>query len=480
MNYHRGRDRLEVELLPPCLEDYVAAEATVRFIDEYVETRDLKGLGFTHAEVAATGRPPYHPADLVKLYVYGYLNRVRSSRRLEADTKRNLEVMWLLRRMQPDHKTIANFRKENLAAFKALFKDFNLLCRKLELFGAELVAIDGSKFKAVNSSKRHFSAQKLEELEAKVEAKIEEHLRALEEADQAEEGSAPAPTAAQLKEKIAGLKERQERYQELQREMQQSGAKEIALTDPDSRKMKGPHGNHYVGYNVQVAVDGKHHLIVAEEVVQDANDLGQLHALATAAKEELKVETLQVVADKGYHHADHLEACEEAKITAFVPAPERQSGRGKDGVAIFPVEKFCYDAATNIYACPQDHHLPYRREKKEHGRIYELYYKPSACAACPLRAQCTTGAYRIIRRLPNQAAVDQVAARVQAQPELVRQRKTIVEHGFGTLRLWGHDHFLLRGLAKVRAEFSLSSLAYNLRRVLNLLRIPALLSALRA
>jgi hypothetical protein len=276
------------------------------------------------------------------------------------------------------------------------------------------------------------------------------------------------------------LRERRGRYAEWLGELAQTGENEIALTDPESRKMKGPHGDHYVGYNVQVGVDAKHHLIVAEEVVAEANDLGQLHAMAVAAKAELGVDALQVVADKGYHQAEQLEACERDGVSAVVPDQQRPSGRSTGGSEVFTLEKFAYDGARDCYRCPQGCELPRRGVKPSRGRTYDLYYDRQACAGCPLRAQCTASSHRVLARLPNQAVVERTAARVAAQPQVVAQRKTIVEHVFGTLRIWGHDRFLLRGLAKVRAEFSLSALAYNLRRVLNVLGVPALLRALRA
>jgi len=347
MSYQRGPGRSEVQLLPPCLDDYVASNAPARFIDAYVEGLDFQALGFTHAQPKATGRPAYHPADLLKLYLYGYRHRVRSSRRLEAEAARNLELIWLLRGLRPDFKTIADFRQDNRAAFKPLFKNFNLLCRRLELFGAELVAIDGSKFKAVNHSRRHYTREQLQELLQKVERRIDEYWGDLDRQDQEAEGVPGVPSRQALQDKITQLQERRGRYDELLGELQASGQNEKSLTDPDSRKRKGAHGEHFIGYNVQTAVDAKHDLIVAEEVVQAANDRSQLAALAIAAKAELQVETLQAVADKGYHEADQLEACEQAGVEAFVPDQGKTSGRGKDGREVYPKEQFRYDAAAS-------------------------------------------------------------------------------------------------------------------------------------
>jgi transposase len=486
MAFHRGPARQEVELLPACVDDYVDADASVRVIEAFVEGLNLEELELARAQPAATGRPAYHPADLLKLYLYGYLQRIRSSRRLEAETHRNLEVRWLLRGIQPDFKTIADFRKDNRAAFKPLLRQFNLLCRRLELFGAELVAIDGSKFKAVNGQNRHFTQEKLQELLAQVDAKVEEYLQTLDQKDAEAEGAGDpprgtgAPGLSEKLEKLRELQERKVRYEELLAEMAQSGATEVALTDPDSRKMKGPHGNYYLGYNVQVAVDDRHHLIAAEDVVAEANDFHQLHPMAAAAQEALAAPALQATADRGYHHADQLEACEQAGITTFVPALERVTGQGQDGQPIYGPERFVYDAATDRYQCPNHQYLPRRGRNESRGRRYDLYYERAACAECPLKAQCTTGPHRVLKRLPHQPVVDRAAARAEAHPEIVARRKEIVEHVFGTMRLWGHDCFLLRGLAKVRAEFSLSALAYNLRRALNILGVGRLLQACAA
>jgi transposase len=476
MSYQRGPDRYEVQLLPPCLDDYVSPEAPARFIDAYVESLDLRALGFTHAQPAATGRPPYHPADLLKLYLYGYLNRIRSSRRLEVEAGRNLELMWLLRGVLPDFKTIADFRKDNRKVFKLLFKNFNLLCRKLDLFGAELVAIDGSKFKAVNNPSRHYTKEQLQELVAKIEERIDNYLGQLDQQDQELQGVAAQPSRAVLQDKIAQLKERQGKYEGWLQQMAQAQQEEVSLVDVDSRGQKKVG----VGYNVQVAVDAKHHLIVEPEVVQDANDRGQLSAMAAAAKAELQVERLKVVADAGYHEAGELEKSEQGGIETYVSSPGTTSGRSSSGKEVYPKEAFCYDAQADSYHCPAGQRLErgYQGQSKGKERIY--YYNVAACGACPGKAQCTTAAYRKISRLVNEAVVERQAARSAAHPEILKARKSIVEHVFGTLRNWEHDNFLLRGLEKVRAEFSLSALSYNLRRVLSLISLERWLQAVGA
>ena len=476
MSYQRGPDRTQVQLLPPCLDDYVPANSPVRFIDAFVEGLDLKQLAFTRAEPAATGRPPYDPADLLKLYVYGYLNRIRSSRRLEAESKRNLELMWLLRTLSPDFKTIADFRKDNRPSFKGVFKQFNLLCRKLDLFGAELLAIDGSKFKAVNSPDRRYTKEQLEHLVEKIEERIEKYLQQLDQQDEEAEGAGANAGPEELEQKLSVLRQRQGKYGQWLAEMSTSAQEEICLTDPDSRGQKRVG----VGYNVQVAVDAKHDLIVEQEVVQAANDLGELSAMAQGAQAALGVKALKVVADAGYHEAMQLEACEAAGVESYVPAARSTSGQGKDGQAVYPKEAFSYDGLQDLYRCPGGQELTRRYECSVKGKAKIYYYNIQGCQLCALRKECTTGAYRRIARLDNEAVVERQAQRVKAHPEIVAERKTIVEHVFGTLRNWGHDNFLTRGLKAVRAEFSLSALSYNLRRALQLVGVESLLAALNA
>jgi transposase len=479
MSYLRGPDRSQVQLLPPCLDDYVRAESAVRFIEAWAESLDFKTLGFTAAEPASTGRPPYHPADLTKLYLYGYLYRIRSSRRLEAEAGRNLELMWLLRGLCPDFKTIADFRKNNAGVLKGLFKEFNLLCRKLGLFGAELVAIDGSKFKAVNNLRRHYTQEQLKELLQQIDRRVEEYLRELEQQDTEAEGAGGTSTRQQLQDKISQLQGRRQSYQELVSEMEEAGQKEVSLTDPDSRGMKKVG----IGYNVQAAVDAKHHLIIEQEVVQAACDRNQLAAMAAAAKAELQVEQLKVVADAGYHEADQLEQCEQAGIETFVPDTGKSSGQSRNGKEVFPKEDFVYDPQVDQYRCPAGQMLKAGHVSACKGKDRVIYYNRSACRGCPLKEQCTTASYRAIYRRTNEAVLDRQATRLAEHPEIMKQRKAIVEHPFGTLRNWGHDHFLMRGLRNIRAEFSVSALAYNLRRVLNLFSVSELIqkvSSMRA
>jgi transposase len=479
MSFLRGTNRSQVQLLPPSIDDYVAPNAAVRFIDAYIEGLDLGSLGFTRAELKTMGRPAYHPRDLVKLYVYGYLQGIRSSRKLEAEATRNLEVIWLLGGLRPDFKTIADFRKDNRAAFQPLFRNFNLLCRRAGLFGAELMAIDGSRFKAVNSLDHNYSAKRLQELVAAVQARIEDYLFELEQADTPGEQELAGPSQQELEEKIARLKESKGQYEERLKQLEDHAEAEISVVDPDSRKMTGKQNTYLIGYNVQVAVDAKHHLIVAQEVVQQSNDRAQLAPMAMAAKEALQTEQIQVVADKGYHEANQLEACEKAGIQTYVLAQGTTSGQGKDGQQIFAKEQFRYDTAADVYHCPGGQTLRRSGVCLDKGKERIIYLNRPACAGCAIKGQCTSGSYRTIGRLTNEAVVERAALRMAQRPELMSKRKSVVEHVFGTLRNGGHDRFLMKHLEKVRAEFSLSALAYNLRRVLNLLSIPKLIETLK-
>jgi Transposase DDE domain/Transposase domain (DUF772) len=405
----------------------------------------------------------------LKLYVYGYLNRIRSSRRLEAEAKGNVELMWLLRSIAPDFKTIADFRKDNRGCFKGVLKQFNLLCRKLDLFGAELVAIDGSKFKASNNPRRFLTPKQLSELLTQVEARIEQYLEELDGNDWEAEGTTPNTSKQALAEKISALRERKGQYEQWINDLSQSKQRTIGVSDPESRLQKSGQ----VGYNVQVAVDAKHDLIVESQVVPDANDLQQLSSMAQAAQRQLSAPALKVVADTGYHSAPEVAACEQAGIETYVPAKGHASGD------IFPKEVFQFDPQRDSYRCPGGQELVRGSEELHDGLVRIEYRHFRACRNCPLRTQCTRGRYRRIYRSKDEEAVERLAQRVKQCPELVAQRKTIVEHVFGTFEQWGQNEFLTRGVAAVRAEFSLSCLAYNLRRVLQMISLQSLKEAIQ-
>jgi transposase len=474
--YVPGVSREQVVLFPEALDEYIAPENPARFIDAFVQQLDMDDLGFSHAQPMGVGRPAYDPRDLLKLYVYGYLNRIRSSRRLEQEAGRNLELMWLLRKLTPDFKTIADFRKHNLAAFKQVFRQFTLLCQQLDLFGAELVAIDGSKFKAVNSRDRNFTKAKLQRRLQEIDAKINGYLQSLEQADATEAEMIPSqPAAADLQAKIQALQTRQGRYAQLLEALERSGESQISLTDPDSRSMpKSPKVD--VAYNVQVAVDSKHKLIVEQDVTNAVTDQNQLSPLALAAQEALGVDSLDVVADRGYYDGAEVKTCADHGITCYIEKP-MTSANTKLG--LFGKERFRYDAAADCYVCPGQQTLRFHFESEEDGRRTR-YYWTTACNGCPLKAQCTRDKdFRRIKRWVHEEILEAMQARLRAEPNKLKRRKTLVEHPFGTLKQWwDQEDFLMKGLGKVRAEFSLSALAYNMKRAMNIVGVQSLLGAL--
>jgi transposase len=472
--YIAGRDRTQAVLLPDVLDDYVGADNPVRFLDAFVAQLDLGALGFQRAVPAETGRPGYDPGDLLRLYLYGYLHRIRSSRRLEQETHRNVELMLLLRRLTPDFKTIADFRREHPTALKGVCREFTLLCRQLDLFGGELLAIDGSKFRAVNARERSFTPAKLAKLQREIDATIARYLKELERQDQAEAGS-EGPTAAGLQEKIAALEERRARYTGWQHQLAASGETALSLTDPDSRSMMS-RGRIEVCYNVQTAVDAKHKLIVAEEVTNAAADRDQLSPMASAAQDILGDATPVVVADQGYYHGSEIKTCLAAGATPLVPRP-RTSANAPRG--LFTKDDFTYDPAQDAYRCPAGARLTYRSTTVELGRTIKNY-RTRACRGCALRARCTRNKDgRKITRWEDEHLLEAMEAHLRRAPEVFAQRKALSERPFGTMkRGMDQGYFLLKGLRKVRGEFSLTVLAYNLKRVLNLVSVPRLLEAL--
>jgi transposase len=472
----QGQSRTQTTLLPECLDDYVREENPVRVIDAFVDQLDLGKLGFEGVDPAATGRPGYHPAALLKIYIYGYLNRVQSSRRLERETQRNVELMWLIERLSPDFKTIARFRKDNGKAIRGVCRQFVLLCRELGLLTETLVAIDGSKFKAVNNRDRNFTSAKLKRRMKDLEAGIERYFRALDTADRAEPQVA-ALRATWLKDKIEVLKAKAEQLKGIEAELNETPDKQISLTDPDARSMK-TRGTGIVGYNVQTAVDTKHHLIIAHEVTNDGIDCRQLTPMAEQARSALGCTELSVVADRGYFRSEEILACEQAGIRPIVPKPQTSNSKAEGR---FGKQDFVYDAQTNEYRCPAGQRLTYRFASIEDGLRMHTY-SSSVCPGCPLRAQCSPGPQpRRVRRWENEAVLEAMQDRLDYAPEMMRVRRQTVEHPFGTIKAWmGATHFLTRTLPRVRTEMSLHVLAYNLKRVMNLLGIAVLIRAIKA
>jgi transposase len=472
MNHRSGLDRSQTLLFPERLEDYIAAENAVRFLDAFVASLDLHTLGFAKARCAETGRPPYDPAALLKLYLYGYLHRVRSSRSLEAECHRNVELIWLLGKLAPDFKTIADFRKDNLQPLKAVARQFTLLCRKLELFGGELLAIDGSKFAAVNARDQNFNAGKLQDLIARADARLAEYLQQLDTADTAEPGQAVLTKNA-LAAKIAVLQERQDWHKELLAQLD-AEQKQISVTDPDARKLPTAHGT-VVGYNAQLAVDAKHKLIAAADVTNEVSDTQQLANVALAAKANLALQQAEVVADAGYYSAAEVSRCVEQNVTPYIPKADTSANTA---LGLYGKRQFKYDSVNDVYVCPAGSHLTYRFATYELGRELK-YYRASGCQQCALKNRCTRNkANRTITREENEHLMEAMAARMQAQPEKFKLRKTLAEHPFGTIKRWfGYTHFLLKGLMKVQCEWELTTLAYNLKRVLNLVNFEKLMAA---
>jgi transposase len=474
MGYICGEGRNQMHLLPETIDDYIGEENPVRFLDAFVEKLDLEALGFQRAIPAETGRPAYDPGDLLRLYLYGYLNRIRSSRRLEKEAARNLELMWLLRKLRPDFKTIADFRKDNLVAIKQVCREFTLLCKEMELFGGELVAIDSSQFQAVNGKARNFSEKKLRRLMEEIDAKVEAYLKQLDGRDAVEE-EVESPKAEELKRKLRRWEERRQRYAGYQQQLKESGEKQISLTDPDSRKMAREAGSQ-IGYNVQVAVDEKHKLIVEHEVTNAVTDQDQLAPMAQGAKELLGAEKLEVVADMGYYDGAEVKKCEAQGMTVYIPKPNTSANTK---LGLFGKERFSYDKAKDAYVCPAGQELTYRFGTVEKGRSIR-YYSTSACGSCVLKPQCTRNKEnRRITRWEHEDVLERMQQRVKNHPEMMQKRKKIVEHPFGTIKRWmDQGYFLMRGKNKVSAEASLTILAYNLKRVINIVGVKGMIEAL--
>jgi len=473
-----GEDRSQSTLFPERLDDYVGEDNPVRVVDVFVDELDLGGLGFSRVEPLATGRPGYHPSVLLKLYIYGYLNRVQSSRRLEREAGRNVEVMWLTGRLAPDHKTIANFRKDNGPAIRKVCAQFVGLCRQLNLFADASVAIDGSKFKAVNTRDKNFTRGKVKRRMDQIEESVARYLHQLDSADRQEPSRARTMTTERLNSKIETLKDEMHRLQKLEALMLATPGQQISLTDPDARSMAtSGRGSGMVAYNVQSAVDTKHHLIVAHEVTNSGSDRSQLSTMAKQAKAALKTDKLDVVADRGYFKSEEILACDRADITVTLPKPMTSSSRAKGR---FTKQDFFYVAAENVYRCPANEHLVAHSTTVERGLILHRYWT-NACQACAIKGQCTTGKERRITRWEHEHILEAVQQRLDEHPEKMKQRRETVEHPFGTIKSWmGYTHFQMKTLKHVGTEMAFHVLAYNLKRVINIIGIRPLIAAMQA
>ena len=472
-----GEDRRQGVLLPEFLDDYVSEEIPVRVIDVFVEELDLGALGFEGVVPEATGRPAYHPGVLLKIYVYGYINQIASSRRLEREAQRNVELMWLTGRLAPDFKTIADFRKDNGPAIRATCRRFIDLCRRLDLFTHAVAAIDGSKFKAVNARDKNFTKAKLKKRMEQVEASIEHYMAALETADR-QEGELAQAKSVRLQDKIATLREQMAAFKALEPVVHAAPSQQVSLTDPDARSMAtSGRGSGVVGYNVQAAVDTKHHLIMAHEVTNTGHDRDQLSGMAGQAKAAMGLQALDVLADRGYFDGEEVLACEGIGVTPYVPKPLTSGSKAKGR---FGKQDFVYLADDDVYRCPAGETLTRHFTSVENGMNLYVYWT-TKCAGCSLKSRCTSGKERRIKRWQHEAVIDAMQERLDRRPDAMRIRRATVEHPFGTLKAWmGATHFKTRTLDKVRTEMSLHVLAYNLKRVLAMLGPQSLIEAIRA
>jgi transposase len=473
-----GTDRGQSTLFPECLEDWIDENNPVRVIDVFVDELDLAGLGFDGVAPEVTGRPSYHPSVLLKLYIYGYLNRVQSSRRLEREASRNVEVMWLLGRLAPDHKTIADFRKDNSRAIRQVCARFVELCRIMGLLTEASVAIDGSKFKAVNNRDKNFTRAKMERRMAQIEESVARYLQQLDTADRQEPSEALKAKTEHLKEKIETLKEQMRRLESLKVQMLASPDQQISLTDPDSRSMAtSGRGSGVVGYNVQVAVETTNHLIITHEVTNVGSDRAQLSPVAKQAKATLGVENLDAVADRGYFSSEQILACEEAGITVTLPKPMTSHSKAEGR---FGKQDFRYVAKQDVYICPAGERLAFHYTTEENGLVLRRYWT-NACQSCAIKHNCTTAKERRITRWEHEYVVDAVQRRLDEHPEKMRQRRETVEHPFGTIKArMGATHFLMKTLPKVATEMALHVLAYNMTRVMSIMGVRPLIAAMRA
>jgi transposase len=461
-----GEDRKQVTLLPECLDDFVAEDNPVRIIEAFVEELELESMGFDGVTPSTTGRPSYHPAVLLKIYIYGYLNRIQSSRRLERECQRNVELMWLTGRLAPDFKTIADFRRDNGTGIRNVCRRFVVLCRDLKLFSQALVAIDGSKFKASNTRDRNFTNGKIDKRQQQIEESIQRYLSALETADRTQPAELEARTT-RLQEKIVQLRGQMRRLGQIKEELK---------TQPDGQLSLSGKGSGMVGYNVQVAVDARHHLIVAHEVTNSGHDRAQLSPMAQAARDAMGKKRLKAIADRGYYSGPQIKACADAGIAAILPKNLTSGARAHGR---FDRANFIYIARDDEYLCPAGQRAIHRFTREEHGMQLHRYWS-SACPRCAIKSQCTPSDYRRITRWEHESVLEAAQRRLDRMPEAMMVRRRTVEHVFGTFKHWmGYTHFLTRRLHNVSTEMSLHVLAYNLKRVIAILGFSRTMRAMR-
>jgi transposase len=473
--YIEGQDRTQSVLFPERLDDWIDGENPVRVVDVFVDELDLVRLGFERAQPAQTGRPAYRPSTLLKLYIYGYLNRIQSSRRLEREAQRNVELIWLTGRLMPDFKTIADFRRDNGTAIRTACREFVLLCRTLGLFEEATVAIDGSKFKAVNNRDKNFTERKLKARLQQLDDSVQRYLTELDRADR-DPSLVPEARVEHLKDKLVGVRAQMQKLREIERQLAAAPDEQVSLTDPDARSMAtSGRGTGIVGYNVQTAVDTRHHLIVAHEVTNVGHDRTQLADMAVQAQEAVG-QPITALADRGYFKGEEILRCTEYGIVPLVPKPQTSNNKA---AGLYDKSDFVYLEAEDAYRCPAGSRAIHRMTAVENGLTLHKYWS-SACPRCPLKPRCTPSTNRRISRWEHEAVLEQMQDRLNRRPEAARERRQTVEHPFATLKAWmGATHFLTRTLAKVRTEMSLQVLAYNMKRVIRLLGTATLIKAMQ-
>jgi len=471
-----GLNRDQTTLFPERLEDWIGEDHLVRVVDLFVEQLDLASLGFLRHAAARTGRPGYHPAVLLKLFIYGYLNRIPSSRRLEREAGRNVEVMWLTGRLVPDHKTIAEFRRQNGMAIRKTCAQFVELCRRVGILKGDCVAVDGSKFKAVNNRDRNFTKAKIASRLAHLEAEVGRYIEEADRIDRQETGAARAERAAHLKGRYHGIRQQIERLLAMEKALDDAPDGQISLTDPDARAMatRAQHSGH-VGYNVQTVVDAETHLIVTHEVTNQGHDRDLLAAMAMRAKAVLKRDDLHILADKGYFSGREILACHQAKIIATVPRSDTSGARLKGH---FVKADFAYEPDADVYRCPAGQALPYRTTTEQQGLQMRRYWRGGR-SSCEIKRRCTTGSERRVSRWEHEHLVEASDARRRSADAPMRVRRSTVEHPFGTIKAWtGPCHFLTKRFQGVGTEMALNVLAYNIKRMISLLGMPGLMAAI--
>jgi len=475
-NHIKGQSRTQVTLLPEVLDDFVTEDNQVRVIDIFVDELDLQQMGFNRVVAKRTGRPGYHPAIMLKLYIYGYLNRIQSSRRLETEANRNIELMWLLERLKPDFKTIADFRRDNAEGIKQACSHFVTICREMGMFSNGVVAIDGSKFKAVNSKPNNFTPQKAKDHIERVEASIEKYLKQLDEVDSED---VPEKKVQVMKDKLDWLKKRLGELQEIKKVVETHPDKQISLTDPDARLLKTRNMERQVCYNIQSAVDTKHHLIVYHDVT-NTNDRGELARVTKLTQQALNRTDITVLADKGYYSRKDVKASLDLGANPLVPKTDT-SGNSKKG--LFTRSQFKYDSERDLYICPANQELPRSRRGWDDGLEQDFYYSQIKCRDCTVRNRCTTSKKepRRMKRWVHEAETEAMLNRLDDAPETLVIRKQTVEHPFGTIKMWmGATHFLTRRFKNVSTEMNLHVLAYNMKRMISIKGVQELSKAIRA